>query len=147
VSAPPAGTGYASFPRRLAAWILDISVLYAVLFIARSLTSSGTLRDDETRLAVALVWTVAFVLISWIYWARLESSPRQATLGKQTMGLVVTDLDGRPLSFGRASARFALTLLSVLTLGIGYLMIAVTPRRQALHDMIAGTLVVRGPRR
>ncbi len=147
MSAPPAGTGYASFPRRLAAWILDISVLYAVLFIARSLTSSGTLRDDETRLAVALVWTVAFVLISWIYWARLESSPRQATLGKQTMGLVVTDLDGRPLSFGRASARFALTLLSVLTLGIGYLMIAVTPRRQALHDMIAGTLVVRGPRR
>jgi len=66
-----------------------------------------------------------------------------ATPGKLALGLRVTDLDGRPTGFWRASARYVARILSNLTLGAGYLMVAFTARKQALHDLVAGTLVQR----
>lgn len=69
------------------------------------------------------------------------SSARQATLGKMALRLRVTDLDGNRISFGRASARHFAKYLSGLILAIGYIMAAFTERHQALHDMVAGTLV------
>ena len=73
----------------------------------------------------------------------MESSHLQATLGKMALSLQVTDLEGRRITFAKATGRFFAKYLSVLTLGIGYLMAAFTERKQALHDIIAGTLVVR----
>jgi uncharacterized RDD family membrane protein YckC len=78
----------------------------------------------------------------WLYHTLMESSSLQATLGKMALGIVVTDLDGGRISFGRATARYWSQILSALILGIGYLMAGFTERKQALHDMIAKTLVV-----
>ena len=72
-----------------------------------------------------------------------ESSARQATLGKMAFGIVVTDVHARRISFARATGRFFGKVLSNLTFCIGYLLAAFTDRKQALHDLIAGTLVVR----
>ena len=79
----------------------------------------------------------------------LESSPWQATVGKRTLGLKVTNLHGERVGFARAAARFVAKALSVLTLCLGFLFIVVTRRRQALHDLVAGTLVAHDgtPRR
>ena len=77
----------------------------------------------------------------FLYCALLESSSWQATVGKRTIGLKVTNRRGERIGFARAAARFVAKLLSVLTLCLGYLLIVVTTRRQALHDLIAGTLV------
>ena len=80
---------------------------------------------------------------SWIYEAAMESSAKQATLGKMALGLKVTDLEGRRISFARATGRHFAKYLSAMILLIGYIMAGFTERKQALHDMIAGTLVIR----
>lgn len=79
-----------------------------------------------------------------VYYAGLESSEKQATWGKQMMGLRVTTLDGGQISFGRAVGRFLAKIASYLTLLVGFLMQPFTKRKQALHDILAGTLVVKG---
>jgi len=83
------------------------------------------------------------LMMNWIYYAALESSVWQATIGKKVLGLTVTDLAGNRITFGRASGRFFGMLLSGFILGIGFLMAGFTERKQALHDMIAGCLVIR----
>ncbi len=77
----------------------------------------------------------------WLYEALLTSSSLQATLGKLIVGLRVTDLQGQRISFERATGRHFAKYLSAFILGIGFLMIAFTEKKQGLHDMLAGTLV------
>lgn len=89
-----------------------------------------------------VIWTL-FLCAGWIYEAALESSSKQATLGKMALALKVTDEYGNRISFARASARYFSKILSRMILMIGYIMAGFTERKQALHDMIAGTLVVR----
>ncbi len=82
-------------------------------------------------------------LVTWLYFALLESSASQATLGKQVIGIAVTDLYGRRVSFARATGRHFGKILSAITLGIGFVMAGLTARRQALHDMLAECVVIR----
>jgi uncharacterized RDD family membrane protein YckC len=85
-----------------------------------------------------------FVLLQWLYFAGLESSARQATIGKSVMALRVTNLEGRRLSFGHATGRFfAKIVTGMIPFAIGYIMAAFTERKQALHDLIAATLVLK----
>jgi len=80
----------------------------------------------------------------WLYFAYLESGEKQATWGKQAMNIYVTDLAGNRVSFGRASGRFFSKIITnLIPLWIGFIMAGFTERRQALHDMIASTLVLR----
>lgn len=87
---------------------------------------------------------ISFVL-SWLYYVYMESSATQATLGKIMMGIKVTDTEGNKISFGKATVRFFSKILSGLILGIGYFMAGFTEKKQALHDIIAGTLVIMKP--
>jgi uncharacterized RDD family membrane protein YckC len=73
----------------------------------------------------------------------MESSSSQATVGKIALGIKVTDLDGNPITFWRALGRSVAKIISAITLFIGYIMAAFTKRKQALHDKIANTLVVK----
>ena len=82
-------------------------------------------------------------MMNWIYYAALESSSWHATLGKKILGLKVTDLTGNRITFARASGRFFGKILSGMILGIGFLMAGFTARKQALHDILAGCLVLR----
>jgi uncharacterized RDD family membrane protein YckC len=84
-----------------------------------------------------------FFFVGWIYEATMESSSKQATVGKMVLGLKVTDLQERRISFARATGRHFAKIVSKLILLIGYIMAGFTERKQALHDMIAGTLVIR----
>lgn len=93
------------------------------------------------QLTSAVLGGMVGILGAWLYGAFMESSSRQATLGKMIFSMKVTDLQGRRLSFGLATARHFAKYLSALILFIGYIMAGFTERKQALHDMIAGTLV------
>jgi uncharacterized RDD family membrane protein YckC len=73
----------------------------------------------------------------------MTSSDRQATVGKIAVGLKVTDLYGQRISFARATGRHFAKILSAMVLFIGYIMVAFTERKQGLHDILAGTLVVK----
>ena len=94
---------------------------------------------------VGLIFRVILIssVVKWLYYALLESSSWQATLGKKALGLEVTDLEGHRISFGRASGRFFGKIISAIILYIGFLMAGFTEKKQALHDMMAGTLVIR----
>jgi uncharacterized RDD family membrane protein YckC len=90
-----------------------------------------------------LIFCVA-VLGGWLYYALMESSSWQGTLGKRALGLVVTDLGGARVTFGRASGRFfARIITALIPLFIGYILAGFTEKKQALHHMIAGCLVIR----
>ena len=81
----------------------------------------------------------------WLYYAFLESSSWQGTIGKKVVGLRVTDMNGNRISFGRATGRYFGMILSGMICFIGWLMIAFTEKKQGLHDMLASTLVLKGP--
>ncbi len=82
------------------------------------------------------------MLFGLFYNAGLESSSRQATPGKMALGIKVTDLYGKRVSFGRAAGRHFAQYISIFTFGIRYIMIAFTRRKQGLHDITAGCLAV-----
>lgn len=130
---------YAGFWRRLGAYVVDAALLGGIEMVLAS--SIRVLQPDNFQ-ALANVAPVSGALW-WAYFAILESSPAQGTLGKLALGLQVTDLHGDPISFGRAVLRNALKFLSSLLLGTGWLLAAFTPRKQGLHDLLAGTLVLR----
>jgi uncharacterized RDD family membrane protein YckC len=116
---------------------LIIGVVLGFAGHAVSMPSAGA------QLASFLITFTFSTLASWIYEAALESSKYQATLGKMALGLKVTDLEGRRISFLRATGRHFAKILSGFVLCIGFIIAGFTERKQALHDMIAGTLVMR----
>jgi uncharacterized RDD family membrane protein YckC len=139
----PAVVAYAGFWKRLAAYLIDLVVLLVPSVVAGIALGSVLMVYPDTEDAfVEAASNVLALLISWIYWATMESSSRQATLGKMALGILVTDMNGDRLSFGRASGRFFAKILSVLIFFVGFLMIGFTEKKQGLHDMIAGSLVI-----
>ena len=86
-----------------------------------------------------------FSLMMWLYYAFFEASSWQATPGKRLLRLYVTDLAGRPVTFWRASLRNFVRIISQLTLLVGYILAGFTKKKQALHDLLAGCLVLRRP--
>jgi uncharacterized RDD family membrane protein YckC len=116
----------AGFWRRVLAFWIDVLVLL-IVFVPLSTVPGG----DWLNLAILL-----------LYWPLMEWSPMQATIGKQALGLVVTDASGEPITLGRAGGRHLARAFSFVTV-IGILLAAWNSRRQALHDLMADTHVVR----
>jgi uncharacterized RDD family membrane protein YckC len=111
-----------------------------------TVTGSGSSGGDEEKPLVAWLVTLSWLVLGvgqFAYFAVMESSASQATLGKLALGLAVTDLEGRRLGLAQATGRTLAKFLSSLPLSLGYLLAAFTRRKQALHDLVAGTLVVR----
>jgi uncharacterized RDD family membrane protein YckC len=128
---------YAGFWIRVIAYIIDAIVLNVVGGIVIVILSA--IIGDNAILASSLIG----LLFGWLYFAYLESSERQATLGKIALGMVVTDLDGRRISFGQATGRYFAKILSAIILLIGFIMVAFSAKKQGLHDKLANTLVIK----
>ena len=135
---------YGGFWRRLVAVLIDSLVLWFPSATLRIFLGIDPFAPFESQDASA--WTGAGVefLIGWLYAALLISSPGRGTLGLQVMDLHVTDLQGQRITFLRATWRYLAQILTLFTLGFGYLLQLATPRRQTLHDLVSGTVVVRG---
>jgi uncharacterized RDD family membrane protein YckC len=136
---------YAGFWLRLLAWVIDSAILGALPLIVALIIAPIFFTSSR---AVAVLGVIFFIVpvvgtTGWLYYALMESSSYQATLGKRALGLRVTAVDGEPASFGRASARFFGKILSSVLL-IGFLMAGFTAKKQALHDKMAGCVVIRG---
>jgi len=134
---------YGGFWRRAAAVFLDSLVLFfplATIRVLYGLDMMGEWRPDSTAW-----WMVSCleVVLSWLYGALLISGSARGTLGLQVMDLHVARLHGERVSFGRATWRYFAQFLTLLTLGVGYVMQVLTPRRQTLHDVVSATVVVR----
>lgn len=129
----------------VAAPLFFIMVLPAALRVAHEAERSNEPSPDLIFAILSSVFLyVALALAGqWLYEALLTSSSWQATIGKRVLRLKVVDEAGNRISFARATGRFFAKFLSSMFFCIGFLMIAFTQRKSGLHDMIAGTLVVR----
>lgn len=132
------------FWMRLVACIIDAFVMNLVSgglgFVLGLLLASMRLGD---KTIAAIAGDGIGLIMGWLYYALMESSAKQATLGKMAFGIVVTDLNGERISFARATGRYFGQIVSALTLCIGFLMCTWTKKGQCLHDMMAGCLLYR----
>ena len=132
---------YAGFWKRTLASIIDSvitstgSILILLLLIL--------LCNSEKQYSIALtIWYILAVVIVWLYYTLMESSAYQGTVGKIFLGIKVTDLNGHKIGFGRATGRHFGKFVSGLILSVGFIMVAFTKRKQGLHDIMAGCLVL-----
>jgi uncharacterized RDD family membrane protein YckC len=160
--APAMTVAYAGFWLRVLAYLIDAIILgiFAVPIVIGAAMAMGLggifariPRDSDNPFAngpppifLLFIWFCVLLGVggTWLYNALLESSEWQGSAGKKALGLVVTDMEGRRLTFARASGRhFGKIVTSFIPLGIGYAMAGFTQKRQALHDMLASCLVLR----
>ncbi len=158
-------TNYAGFWKRFLAWILDKIILGTINWIILApvlatlgITATGEFppfRDimenpDAYDIASFIALVTAMVgismvvktVISILYHSFFESSKFQGSIGKIALSIIVTDISGEKLDFTKALVRNLSKIITNFTFGIGYIMAGFTEKKQALHDIIAGTLVV-----
>lgn len=153
---------YASFISRFAAFIIDLIIIGCLqaiviapimaalgLGIASQVDNGGEISEEAAvgmiGAAIAGIGSVIMIVyaISILYYAVMESSKTQGSVGKMALGIKVTDMDGNRITFGKALLRSIGKIISSMIMYIGYLLAAFTEKKQALHDMIATTLVVK----
>ncbi len=129
------GVRYGGFWIRFVAVIIDTIVLIIPNIFFQYMANSADL------VSTALVWSLMALVLNWFYYPWMESSSMQGTFGKRALGLRVIDRHGNRISFGHAIGRNLAKILSGIFF-IGYIMAGFTERKQGLHDLIAGTMVV-----
>lgn len=154
---------YGGFWIRFVAYVIDaiilgivsgiviIPVLGALGFGAYgTMSGGGEMSEDQMGALIGMItgagmfMQVANIVVAWLYFSLMESSGKQATVGKMALGLKVINKDGSKLNFGQATVRYIGKIISGMILLIGFIMAGFTEKKQALHDMIAGTYVVKG---
>lgn len=156
---------HAGFWKRLGAYVIDsfiigsagaiIGTIISIILIPLSIIPVGLAiaidGEDPGAVSALLVFfsmmlrflaVISLSLGVWLYYALMESSKVQGTVGKMALGIVVVDEAMNPLSFGQASVRYWSRLVTGVTLGVGYIMAGFTQHKQTIHDMIARTYVV-----
>ncbi len=148
---------YAGFWRRFAAAFIDglivgipLTAILFGLFFALAMGMGPRALDDLIEVlenpAINFASNFLGLLLVWPYFALMESSSRQATLGKMALGIIVTDMRGRRLSFGRATGRHFAKFISSWCCNLGYIWAGISEQKQAWHDSIADCLVICKPR-
>ncbi len=153
-AAPADWSAYGGFWIRVVAQLLDgiiigaVTIPLALIFllpvILKTIKEANAGHEPPVELfGVIFILIPIFWIGQWLYEALLTSSNWQGTIGKRVLRLKVTDEAGNKISFGRATGRFFGKMISRMIMDIGYIMVAFTDRKRGLHDMIAGTVVVK----
>ncbi len=122
---------YAGFFRRLMASIIDIYVIILLLTFFQFISG-----------ARGGFFYIFVILFFWNYFAYQDSSVSQGTVGKQAMNIAITDLNGNRISFACSTKRFLVKILASLPFFAGFLPILFNGKKQGIHDLITGTLVI-----
>jgi uncharacterized RDD family membrane protein YckC len=181
---PDSDKAYAGVVRRAGAYLVDCAVMTAAFVILQTFIflplRHRLIGSDEWLMAGGIpleIYTLLTIsLPTWLYFAWSEQSTWQATIGKRAFRLIVTDIGGERIGFGRAMLRTVIKMLpwelSHLTVNLptsimyepepefrfGFLvvfallvlypaLILLTRRHQSLHDLIAKTIVLYGKTR
>jgi len=139
---------FAGFWKRFCAFWIDYSLLFLVNSIISIITDYPIPSDAKGPFylfdyAFFIIIYPPGIFIAWLYYSIMECSKFQGTLGKLALKIKVTDINGLRVNFGRATGRFFGRFFSGLFFGIGFIMIAYTVRKQALHDQMANCCVLR----
>ncbi len=142
---------YIGFWYRVLAYIIDgflINIAAGIIglfvgFVFGFLMALNGMSEADIEAVAGLLGGVIGLLVGWLWFAISESSSWQASLGKKILGFKVVDANGQRLTFGRATGRYFVKILSGILLCIGFIMVAFTQKKQGLHDKIANTYVVK----
>jgi uncharacterized RDD family membrane protein YckC len=143
-SAATPAVEHAGFWKRLFAFVIDLGVTSLIFFAMAIILPIllgprlGVPGGSVILASGAVIWLV----ITWLYWAIMESSSKQGTVGKNMLGIVVTDAEGNRLSFLKATVRHFSKVASALPVLAGFILAGFTAKKQGLHDLITGSLVV-----
>jgi len=135
---------YGGFWKRVIAYLIDgLIIAVPITMIFGTVIPDVMMAENvQAKPFAVTVPQLVMILASWIYFAGLESSAWQATVGKKILGMKVTDADGQRINFIKATIRYVAKILSSFILMIGFIMVAFTAKKQGLHDFIAGTTVI-----
>lgn len=148
---------YGSLSSRFVAFLVDTSIIIFIYSLAiyplvenstqfqawtQDISMKGVNLLHLFTIEKVLFFNVYLLVIHWLYYTLLEASPKQASIGKYTLGMKVTDLRGRRINLLTANLRYLSKILSVITFGLGFFLILKSRRSQMLHDYIARTLVI-----
>jgi uncharacterized RDD family membrane protein YckC len=135
---------YAGFWIRFAAYIID-AIIITVVNVALSFALFGGSMFEAPETSGFFVQNLSYTFVSLVvgvlYFCGMESSSRQATLGKMGVGIKVGNSRGEKISFANAVGRYFAKILSAITLMIGFMMAGWDSKKQALHDKLASTYV------
>jgi uncharacterized RDD family membrane protein YckC len=146
---------YAGFWVRLFAGILDLAFLAPIFLLLVYLVGpsdyqmikidqpsfhySEIAASSQNKFIDYIGWGLSIVYITYFL-----SRKGQATIGKKLLGIYVGNPDGSQLTVGRSCARAAASILTSMTLGLGFVMLVFTKEKTALHDLICKTRVFHG---
>ena len=135
---------YAGFWKRVAAALIDSLVMLIPSMILGFIIGFSMALNDPyvTDYELEIVVNIMSIVTWWLYSAVFESSNFMATPGKMALGIVVTDYQNQKISFAQASGRHFGKIISGIIIGIGFIMAAFTEKKQGLHDIMSGTLIV-----
>ncbi len=154
---------YAGFWLRVAAYLIDslvmsagglliaIPVIIGIVGFAvglegvenpEDILESGRWMYVGGIIGLILLASLLGLVMGWLYYALMESSKYGGTLGKIAVGIKVVDMNGNKVTFGKATGRYFSRIVTNMTLFVGYIMAGFTEKKQALHDIIAGCLVI-----
>ncbi|QQS09927.1 MAG: RDD family protein [Phycisphaerales bacterium] len=156
-------TNYAGFWVRFAAYLLDcliitvpiVIVTFVLAFLVGMVAGvsgsggpgggggGGGGAAGAIAGGIMLLVQLAAIVATWLYFAMLESGEKQATFGKRALGIIVADTNGQRISFGKANLRMLGKVVNGFTFLIGWIMAGFTQKKQGLHDIIAGTVVLK----
>ena len=123
--------------KRWGAFIIDVFIVYIQSIILLAFAGACyQIRLNEVSPNLMIMSITIFLLIGWAYFAIAECSQKQATIGKRVLGIIVTDLQGKPISLMNATRRFWVKVIS------GFLFAALIMKKRAFHDEFAGSLVI-----
>jgi uncharacterized RDD family membrane protein YckC len=135
---------YGSLSQRLGAWFIDEILLLIFLTIIATLLKLPIPENSHISFLGFFYFSHPLGLLTrWLYYSLMESSSKQASIGKLAMGIKVVDLKGQRISFGKATGRFFGKVLSGLILCIGYIWFLFSKENQCLHDLMSNCFVVK----
>jgi len=131
---------FVGFGKRLVAYMIDMLIIWliTVVFGVTYKLVGPAMTEQELGSAIIIIYMLAFLL----YFTLMESSAKQGTLGKMLLKIKVVNAEGERISILNALGRYFGRILSGVIMGLGYIMILFTPKKQALHDKLAKTYVV-----
>jgi Predicted membrane protein/domain len=151
---------YAKFMKRVFAYIIDNLVLGTIGLIEFAIMYRF-LKYQVTHTQLLMIDVNIVTLTNILYFSIMESSSKKATIGKKAIGIFVTDLEGNKITFLKAIIRNCVKLIASIIVFLnslvyptnilygktyiqmlGYLFALFLPRKQALHDLITGTVVL-----
>ena len=130
--------------RRVAAALTDAFVVGALLAVA-TVIANLPLMDFMPKLPGEVAIFAPFFLpvaVPFLYFVVFPATRMQGTPGKSALGIRIATVGGDRIGFVRSLVRFAASLVSIATFFLGYLPMVWTRKRRALHDFVAGTVVV-----